>query len=308
MPINRDPRNQHDAYCKATLADPEVADEILRPFMDQEMLALIADGPPQRVPGNHVDEESRMGHMDLNFLYRRRDDGFLRLVLEHKSWCDPGTPAQLCRYTNLALAAPEHRDAEPLVTAVLYHGRDEWTAPFAIERSGDGSAPARQPVGAFCYPLWNLMKLDIEAQRFSPKPWIVVTAMVGAFRESVRAEQLDRLLLALPAEGDFTKQTLAYVSNAWDLDRDWLRDKLESLRANEGGEMMGNTVLDAQIEAEAKGKAELLLTLLRLKFSNLPEGAEGRVRSASAVQLDAWAAAILTATTLDELFATMPKR
>ena len=92
--------------------------------------------------------------------------------------------------------------------------------------------------------------------------------------------------------------------------------------------MMGNTVLDAQIEAEAKGlaegeakgkaegeakgmaagKAELLLTQLRLKFKDLPAGTESRVRSASAAQLDAWAAAILTATTLDELLATKPAK
>ena len=80
--------------------------------------------------------------------------------------------------------------------------------------------------------------------------------------------------------------------------------------------MMGNTVLDAQIEAEAKGlaegeakgRAETLLTLLRLKFNDLPEEAEFRVRSASLAQLDAWAAAILTATTLDELLATKPAK
>ena len=82
--------------------------------------------------------------------------------------------------------------------------------------------------------------------------------------------------------------------------------------------MMGNTLLDVKIAAKAEGKAEgeakgetkgkaaVLLTLLRLKFPGLPEGTEARVRSASAEQLDAWAAAILTASTLDELLAVQP--
>ena len=80
--------------------------------------------------------------------------------------------------------------------------------------------------------------------------------------------------------------------------------------------MMSGTFLDVELAAEAKGlakglakgKAEVLLTLLRLKFQDLPEAAERQVRSAPVAQLDAWAAALLTADTLDELLAAEPKR
>ena len=84
--------------------------------------------------------------------------------------------------------------------------------------------------------------------------------------------------------------------------------------------MMSGTFLDVELAAKAEGKAEglakgkavgkaeLLLTQLRLKFRGLSAAAERRVRAASAAQLDAWAAAVLTAADLDELLAAEPKR
>ena len=316
MASDKELRRQHDIYCKAGLGDPELAHEVLSLFMEPELLAIIRDGPPQRVETSHVGEDSREGHLDFLFLYERRDGGFLKLLLEHKSWCDGDAPAQLCRYAGLALAASERKDA-PLISAVLYHGEGEWTAPGAIERPGDGEAAALRLLGAVCYLLWNLMKLDLEAlaTRLSPKAWSFVVAMVGAFDAAVRAAYLDRLLLALPAEGSFMKQTLRYVSVGWGITTSELSATLELLRTEEGGAMMSGTFLDVELAAKAEGKAEgkveakaeMLLTQLRLKFRSLSEAAEQRVRAASAAQLDAWAAAILTATSLDELLAAEPQ-
>ena len=59
---------------------------------------------------------------------------------------------------------------------------------------------------------------------------------------------------------------------------------------------------------KVEGKAEMLLTMLRQKFRGMSHVAEQQVRAASAAQLDAWAAAVLTATSLDELLAVAPRR
>ena len=55
-----------------------------------------------------------------------------------------------------------------------------------------------------------------------------------------------------------------------------------------------------------QGKAETLLSLLRLKFGKLPASAQKQVRAAGAKQLDAWIAAVLTASTLDAALAAKP--
>ena len=67
-----------------------------------------------------------------------------------------------------------------------------------------------------------------------------------------------------------------------------------------------NYLAIGKAEGEAKGKADSLLVLLRLKFNRVPGEAESKVRSASTEQLDAWTAAVLTAANLDELLAAKP--
>lgn len=52
----------------------------------------------------------------------------------------------------------------------------------------------------------------------------------------------------------------------------------------------------------AAGQQRLLLNQLRLKFGALPDAVVGRVESATTEHLDTWAARILTATTLAEVF------
>ena len=73
---------------------------------------------------------------------------------------------------------------------------------------------------------------------------------------------------------------------------------------------MAWTTLELAEASEAKGiaqgKAETLLSQMQLKFGSVPSSVQAQVRAASARQLDAWTAAVLTATTLDELLATKP--
>lgn len=60
---------------------------------------------------------------------------------------------------------------------------------------------------------------------------------------------------------------------------------------------------EGKAEGKAKGKAELLLKLLSLRFGSPSEATRARVGTAEPVQLDAWAERVLTAKTLDEVFA-----
>jgi flagellar biosynthesis/type III secretory pathway protein FliH len=57
-----------------------------------------------------------------------------------------------------------------------------------------------------------------------------------------------------------------------------------------------------QAEGKAEGKAELVLNLLKLKFSKLNAATKRRVEAASVEDLDQYAARILKAKTLDDVF------
>lgn len=60
---------------------------------------------------------------------------------------------------------------------------------------------------------------------------------------------------------------------------------------------------EGKAEGVAEGRAEILIKLLGLRFGALPPGAEARIRSAGIDELDRLAARVLTAQTLEDVFA-----
>ena len=71
------------------------------------------------------------------------------------------------------------------------------------------------------------------------------------------------------------------------------------------GEAKGRAEGEAKgrAEGEAMGRAEVLLKLLRLRFAEPPADMEQRVREASIEELDRWVERVLSAESLDDVFA-----
>lgn len=59
---------------------------------------------------------------------------------------------------------------------------------------------------------------------------------------------------------------------------------------------------EGRVEGREEGKRDLLLNLLRLKFGDLPARVAEKVAAAGREQVEAWAARVLTAATLDSVF------
>ncbi len=60
-------------------------------------------------------------------------------------------------------------------------------------------------------------------------------------------------------------------------------------------------LVKGKAEGLVKGKAELLLRQVKLKFGGADAATERRIRAGSEAQLEVWAAAILTATTIEAM-------
>ena len=315
-------RRRHNEYCGAALRDPARADELLRPLLEASLRVQLAPEAPIVLEARHTGEALDTGEMDFNIFFRLKHGGFLQLVLEHKSWSDLEAPAQLARYQQLALASPVQDDVRMVAPAVLFHGRGRWTAPFAVEwpeAVGD-----RYPAGVFCYPLWNLMRPEMQALALSEPVWLAVAAMAGAFRKAQQEARLPPMLPALlrllDADPLFAKQTMEYISGAWEIEPALLQKRLVELQPTKEGKIMaGMTAWDIEdrgiakgiakgrAEGRAEGAAKTLLKQLRVKFKALSADLEARVMAAPPEQLDAWAEAVLTAATLDEALAAKPK-
>ena len=61
--------------------------------------------------------------------------------------------------------------------------------------------------------------------------------------------------------------------------------------------------LEGRRQGKLEGKRETLLSLLRVKFRQLPAEAERRVAEADEHALDRWSKAVLFASTIDEVWA-----
>ena len=57
-----------------------------------------------------------------------------------------------------------------------------------------------------------------------------------------------------------------------------------------------------EAKGEAKGEANMLLKLLAGRFGTVPEDIRTRIYAASIEELDAWVDAVLSASSLDEVF------
>ena len=62
-------------------------------------------------------------------------------------------------------------------------------------------------------------------------------------------------------------------------------------------------IAKGKVEGKVEGKAEMLLTLLELKFGSSAPIPRQRIGDASLDELDQWTTRILTAETLDKIFA-----
>ncbi|WP_437913534.1 DUF4351 domain-containing protein [Sorangium sp. So ce302] len=97
---------------------------------------------------------------------------------------------------------------------------------------------------------------------------------------------LPRLLVAAGPDAEEEIVTIA----------DYLREE-----GRLAGEREGR--LAGEREGRLEGQRSTLLKQLRLRFGELPQPIEARIRAADAVQIDGWTERVLTAPTLDDALA-----
>ena len=87
----------------------------------------------------------------------------------------------------------------------------------------------------------------------------------------------------------------------WETDMQTVAEQWRA-EARAMGEAQGGGKAEGKVEGKVEGNADMLLKLLACRFGAVPEDTRTRIYAASIADLDAWAAAVLSASSLDEVF------
>ena len=323
------PSSPHDLLFKSTFSVVEIAEGELRSVIPAELAAAIDWRTLKHEPGSFVDAELKESHTDLLFSASVGQESIrLYLLFEHQSTVDPEMPLRMLGYVQRiwsTLWKNGSRRLPLVVPIVLHHSESGWTAarsvgelvaiPDALREAARRFVPeleivvddlgavseeellARQMAALAKLVVWTLrlVRLDFDLGRIPEWAREARDASVSAPREAFGAwvrylSEVDRATPALHAL--LAAETSESVSEVvMGLRHEWEK------AAEERGEARGRA------EGEARGRAETLLKQLRLRFGEVPTDITERVRSASVLDLDRWAERVLTAASLDGVFA-----
>ncbi|KAF0117523.1 MAG: hypothetical protein FD149_1098 [Rhodospirillaceae bacterium] len=171
-----EPTHPHDTLFKGLLDQPGTAGALLRERLPPEIVLLLADDPPELVPGEYVDEALRDSRSDRLYRMRLQDGGdlFLYVLIEHKSTPDPEIILQLLGYLLriwrwLIGEGVSVRALPPILPLVVYHGAREWTVALSLRETLAAPAAIIPYLPDFHYALLDLGPIpDLALSAYPP--------------------------------------------------------------------------------------------------------------------------------------------
>ncbi len=314
----------HDALFKAAFEHPEHAAGLLESILPATLSSAIAWPTITHEAGSFIDAELADHHTDLLFSVETKGArAFLYLLLEHQSTNDRQMPLRMLVYLTRIwerFHKQSSGDLPRIIPVLISNVPGGWAAPRAF---GELFAPHPEELSDLerftpdfdlvILDLAHLSNDDIKARALAVFPtlalWILrdgrdmkevmenLAEWAQALHEAARTpDGMEALTVVF--------RYLALVSDGFSWSE--FRAKLHEV-APEAEEAVMTIAEQLIAQGEAKGRVEgqvsLLTKLLTLKFGEIPPHRRTRMESASLAELDVWAERVLSATTLDEVFA-----
>ncbi len=320
----------HDALFKAVFERPEHAGALLRSVLPGAIVGAIDWATISLDSGTHVNSSLAETRSDLLFSVRLAGVQAY-LLLEHQSGNDNSMPlrvmdcvVQLCRRQQKAEGLP----LPIVIPTIVSHAVEGWTAPTRFEGIV-APDPATIPglfelVPSFSFVVEDLRKLSNEqlrARALAAFPTLALWLLRDARDAKTLFENLQHWVdaladaLAAPSGRESVRQLFRYVALVCgEVTFNDFRAKIraalpaaEEVAMTIAEELMQKGREEGREEGREQGirqgQRRLCENLLRLKFGELaPEFAE-QLEAATVEQLERWAARILTADSLAQVFA-----
>ena len=306
-----EPTQPHDKLFKGLLDQPGTAGALLRERLPPEIVALLADDPPELVDGEFVDEALRGSQSDRLFQAKLKAGGdvFLYLLIDHKSSPDAGILLQLLGYMvriwvrHAGDRTDALRNLPPILPMVVYHGAEPWNvslslrdtiaAPEAIKPYQPDVRYGLVDLGPIPDPALSSyppLRAGLLVLKYSHRDEDTETVLIQAFNDAKDVQTLFRMIVV-------------YTTTVYrEVTPDTLRKVIRQVRPEWEEEMLSIAAREWKAEGKAEGKADTLLRLLRRRFGVVPPGVEARIRSADIDQLDEWSDLFVDAKALSDIF------
>jgi predicted transposase YdaD len=322
----------HDTGYKLLFSHPEMVRDLLLkylpgPWQEQADFASLS-----RVNASYVSEKEHQRHDDMVWKLKvGRQWVWVYLLLEFQSEPDPWMALRMMVYVGL-LSQHLVREGElqtgllpPIVPIVLYNGSPAWRAAQQVADCYGPSLPGLESYR----PTLRYHLIDEARLKLHPLPEVrnLAEALFGVEQSQTLKSTIDimRTLDALLDSPDMAplRSTIATWFKLL-LRRKLPQANIEELDAIDDV-LKESTVLEqtierwfdeatlkgvrkgrqeGKLEGKLEGFASLVALQLKLRFGPVPQWVQQHLGSASEAQLTQWAAAILTAQSLAELFGT----
>ncbi len=317
----------HDALVKAALSRQENAIGALRAVLPPALLARLDLSTLRLAQDSFVDE--RLGKLFSDIVYEVELAGRPGLVCfllyEHQSTLDALQPVWLlsCMTRVWETWLQDHPKATKIpavIPVVLYHGSQPWTASTSLVDVLDlpdvALAAAREHLPLFRFLLDDLsVTADADLRTREGAVLGRLTFLLLKHARSLVAgeagpgslagflQSVADLLVALDSRDDRIRVFSYIIEVVEGADPSTVVDALDAVAPSALKEDVMTAGEKLRQEGRLEGQRRTLLRQLRRKFGPLPPDAETRGAAADEATLDLWTDRVLTATSLDEVWA-----
>ncbi len=322
------PSHPHDRLFRRTFSNPLHAIEELRVVLPVDLVAALDLPRLELVNGaSFIDEALEERQVDLLYtvpLVGSEARAFLYVLFEHQSSVDPRMPARLLVYMariwDQWMREHASGDLPPVVPVVLHHSATGWTRSTRLSdllAIPEGLRPALAPhVPDFEFLLDDLTRYteeELHARAVTAALRLLLSAMrLGPDGEPADVARWARLLVETLSEPDGHRAFESFLRYLVAIRDDDFIDVLVQATKDTQVETIAMTYKERLIQqgieqgiekGETKGARHVLAKLLRLKFGALDGATESRLEAATLEELDRWSERVLTAESLDAVFA-----
>ena len=320
--------NPHDAFFKLVFADPLHAAGELRSILPPDIAARIPWATLKLVPGSFVDEQLARSHADLLFAAQvAGHEALVYFLFEHLSTVERLLPFRLLCYEvriwqQFLATHPLAKKLPVILPIVLHHSETGWRAETAFDEVLDVAPELRAAFAPFVPRFHFLLDdvsrasdRDLRRRAMTALGKLALLCLRDVRRPAVLLQNLTRWadlfaeVLAAPHGAAAARAVLKYIAAAGrKLPPEEIQKIMERPTTTTGTEDAEGTLGDQLREyfmndGIARGMKDMLLLQMEQRFGKLPDAAGARVQAATTATVQRWGTRVLTAATLDELFA-----